>query len=201
MVANYAMQEEGWVVCRAFKKPTPNHRQGYEAWHHAYYVRDHNNHVRLPSSMDLLVTENHMMNNNNNPNINEAASSTFHHRFDHNNSVQEFVSNHIFSDTQLMNELPKLDSPSSISATLATNNESLRQNTTTNGISEEFEDERSNNSSQYIDWKNLDSLLVSQLSDATTSFAQFSNLPSSITENYSEKENYNQHLLGCFPDL
>lgn len=203
VVNNYGMQEEGWVVCRAFKKPTPNHRQDYEAWNHAYYLRNHhNNNVitsRLPSSMDLLITtENHMiMNNNNNPNINEATA------FDHNyNSVQELVSNHIFSDIQLMNELPKLDSPSSISPNLATsnNNESLQQNISNNGINNEdfIEDERSNNSGQYIDWKNLDSLLVSQVTDATasSSFAQFSNFPSSIAE-----ENQNHHLLGCFREL
>ncbi|KAG6436016.1 hypothetical protein SASPL_100897 [Salvia splendens] len=27
-------QEEGWVVCRAFKKPNPSHKQGYEAWNY-----------------------------------------------------------------------------------------------------------------------------------------------------------------------
>lgn len=27
-------------MCRAFRKPDPNQRMGFEAWNHAYYVRD-----------------------------------------------------------------------------------------------------------------------------------------------------------------
>ncbi|GER38694.1 NAC domain-containing protein [Striga asiatica] len=29
---NEHTQEEGWVVCRAFKKPTPNNKQSFESW-------------------------------------------------------------------------------------------------------------------------------------------------------------------------
>ncbi|KAL2467634.1 NAC domain-containing protein 30 [Forsythia ovata] len=42
-------QEEGWVVCRAFKKPIPNQKQGYEAWNNVYYTRSINSNYR-PSS-------------------------------------------------------------------------------------------------------------------------------------------------------
>ena len=210
MVINHpcrGMQEEGWVVCRAFKKPTPNHRQGYEAWdHHAYYVsRDHHNmnsHLfKLPaaaSSMDLVMSssdQKHMVMINPN-NINELASSSTTTSFDH--SVQELVSNHVFSNhIQLVNELPKVDSPSNISTNLASSESNFgHHNSIIIREQDQYrEDEISNNnSSHYIDWKNLDSLLAPQLTDST-SFARYG-------ENCSDKNNcQNHHLLGCFPDL
>ncbi|KAK9743310.1 hypothetical protein RND81_03G231200 [Saponaria officinalis] len=52
------IQEEGWVVCRAFKKPSPNHKQGFDAWQHHY-----NNYYNMRN------------NNNNNNNIINSTSS------------------------------------------------------------------------------------------------------------------------------
>ncbi|KAE8693518.1 NAC domain-containing protein 30 [Hibiscus syriacus] len=48
-------QEEGWVVCRAFRKPSPNQRQGFEAWNHAYYIR-HTSQV-TPSHLHLHTNQ------------------------------------------------------------------------------------------------------------------------------------------------
>ncbi|KAF3445394.1 hypothetical protein FNV43_RR10570 [Rhamnella rubrinervis] len=203
-------QEEGWVVCRAFKKPTPNHRQGYEAWnHHAYYVsRDQNGQIfKLPaaaSAMDLVMSssdQKHMVMINPN-NINELASSSTATSFDH--SVQELVSNHVFSDhIQLINELPKLDSPSNISTNLASSESNFgHNNCILIGEQDQYRevDESNNNnnniSSHDIDWKNLDSLLASQLTHDSTSFAHYS---SNCNDNKDNGQNH--HLLGCFPDL
>ncbi|KAL5558455.1 hypothetical protein UlMin_034666 [Ulmus minor] len=171
-------QEEGWVVCRAFTKPTPSQRQGYEAWNHAYYVRE-NSHVNQ-----------HIMN----VNPSNQTAGNIHHCFgstDHINLISD--------------QLPQLDSPSSISANIAINNESFQHNTS-GLISEDFEDERSNNgSSQFVDWKNLDSLLATTsfqvpIDYPTSSFAS-SSLASMAPQNY-QQETLNQHLLGCtFPDL
>lgn len=148
-----------------------------------------------------------MINPNND--INElASSSTTAATFDQ-SSVQELVSNHAFSDHfQLINELPKLDSPSKISTNLASSESNfVHHNSIIIGEKDQYhEDGSSNNSSSHynvVDWKNLDSLLASQLTDSTTSFAHYSNFPSSLTtthENGMEKESQN-HVLGCFPDL
>ena len=179
------MQEEGWVVCRAFRKPSPSHqRQGFEVWNHAYYVRE-NSSLRFPNSSVDFAEENHLVNN-----PNQAVS--FHNCFA---SAQELVSNnHSLADhIQLHEVLPQLDSPS-ISTNLVTN-ENFQHNSTI--ITEDnYDNERSNSSSQYIDWKNLDSFLSSQLTDPITSFVS-SDL-SSMPQNYRQ-ETQNRHFLGCFP--
>ncbi|XP_024020448.1 NAC domain-containing protein 30 [Morus notabilis] len=181
-------QEEGWVVCRAFRKPTPSHqRQGFEAWNHGYYARENHANVAFPSSVDF-AEEKHAINPN------HAAS--FHHCFA---SVQELVSNNNFSDIQLTHEaLPQLDSPS-ISANLTNNNNSFQHNKSIIN-DDNYDTERSNSSSQYIDWKNLDNLLASPLIvDPVTSFA-CSNLPASMASQSYQQDTQNHHFLGCFSD-
>ncbi|KAI3685212.1 hypothetical protein L6452_34449 [Arctium lappa] len=37
------IQEEGWVVCRAFKKPSPVQKQAFETWNNGYHLRNTNN--------------------------------------------------------------------------------------------------------------------------------------------------------------
>lgn len=171
-----SLQEEGWVVCRAFKKPSPNYRQGFEAWN-AYYVRD-NSQVRPPSFSDIVSTTQVF-------NPNQAA--TFH---EPNTSVQqELVCNHTLLNNQLF-ELPQLDSPS-LSTSLAT-----KEGFQHNGIANEDFD---GISSQYVDWTNLDNLLASQFT-GTTSFSN-PNLPLISQNNELDAQNNASHLLGCFPEL
>lgn len=181
------MQEEGWVVCRAFRKPSPSH-QRHEAWNHAYYVRENNiANVRFPnSSVDDFAEEKHH-------GVNPNQAANFHHCFA---SVQELVSNQNYSDFQLTNEvLPQLDSPS-ISANLTTN-ESFHHNKGV--INDDYDNERSNGSSHYLDWKNLDDLLASPVLTDPTSFAS-TNLPVSMPQIY-QQETQNHHFQGCFQDL
>ncbi|KAB2603402.1 NAC domain-containing protein 7-like [Pyrus ussuriensis x Pyrus communis] len=168
-------QEEGWVVCRAFKKPSPSHRQGFEAWKHAY-VRDHPSSSNFSSEIPMVI------------NPNQGFHQSFGSEEDH------FVSNNIFLGNQLM-ELPQLESPT-ISTSFVTKENVLRSN---NISTDDYEAERSNNNSsnQHIDWRNLDNLLEVQLTDR----ASFSHPSlSSASQNY-EQETQKNHLLGCFQDL
>ncbi|KAM7266750.1 hypothetical protein ACFE04_004647 [Oxalis oulophora] len=119
-------QEEGWVVCRAFKKPSPSHRQGYEAWNHAYYIRDH--HIRPPNNSHF------------NNNINILTSTT------HDSNEGTSFSHEPFgtSDTILLAEPPQLlDSPVSLS---------IRGGFQLN---EECEEEASNNNIDWKNLDNL----------------------------------------------
>ncbi|XP_010521138.1 PREDICTED: NAC domain-containing protein 30 [Tarenaya hassleriana] len=91
-------QEEGWVVCRAFRKPTPNQRpHGYEPWpnHHYHLPTTTMNSDILSSSQNM----NQMLMNSNlyQPNM----CSPMHHQ--HGNV-----------------EIPQLDSPSLSSHSLGT---------------------------------------------------------------------------------
>ncbi|KAL3634725.1 hypothetical protein CASFOL_021779 [Castilleja foliolosa] len=79
-------QEEGWVVCRAFKKPSPSHKQGEANWNNminSYYS------ISSPStsSSSTLLQDfniiNQWTNNNNNNNNNQLVSN-----FDQNGLVE-----------------------------------------------------------------------------------------------------------------
>ncbi|XVF30006.1 hypothetical protein REPUB_Repub16aG0020100 [Reevesia pubescens] len=180
-------QEEGWVVCRAFTKPSPNQRQGFEAWNHAYYIRD-NSQIRPPISIsDIGSTSHHHLHTN--------QGSSFYESY---GSEQELVSNNNnFLDSQQVIELPQLDSPTTFSPSLAAKEGFQGNQLVTNDQDCNYE-EKSNNSSQYIDWKNLDNLLASQLTDTTSYPYQTAAL---IPQNYQlDAQEHVSHLLGCFPE-
>nr|UBT01663.1 NAC transcription factor 59 [Litchi chinensis] len=180
-----------WVVCRAFKKPSPNHRQGFEPWNHAYYVRDNNSQYRPApsfSSDHIIATTAHI--------THPSSEGTSFHQPVISSDQFEYVSNinHMFLDNQLNNihELPQLDSPS-LSTSFATKEGSkLQQNLITNN--EDFEEEKS----QFIDWKNLDNLLASQLVQPYPNMV--------LPHNYNELEEaqdhqgHFSHILGCLND-
>lgn len=86
------MQEEGWVVCRAFKKPSPNQNQVIGAWnsyqHQALYYDLKNNtnnnnsqFVRSPSFSDAMTPHTHMVNSSDQqlPNLHNPYTSNLHH--------------------------------------------------------------------------------------------------------------------------
>ncbi|PIN02220.1 hypothetical protein CDL12_25263 [Handroanthus impetiginosus] len=97
-------QEEGWVVCRAFKKPSPSHqKQGFEAWNNPYgHFRSESSHYRPPyfpsHNFDLLI--------NHGTNLNQSLNC----------SQSPF-------ESQVL-ELPNLDSPS-ISTSFTTNENNI----------------------------------------------------------------------------
>ncbi|XP_059630894.1 NAC domain-containing protein 30 [Cornus florida] len=175
-------QEEGWVVCRAFKKPSPNQGQRFEAWNHAYYFRDTGN-FRPPSYQDTVSQVQAV-----HPN-----QGTSYHQLPL-GSDQDLMSNHTCLENQLV-ELPQLDSPS-ISTSLATK-EGFEQNGLGN---EDCDDGRSNHGNQYVDWKNLDNLLAPQVTEPVS--FDHSNIPL-IYHEYDElnAQNNISHLFECFPDL
>ncbi|KAM7510912.1 hypothetical protein LguiB_009787 [Lonicera macranthoides] len=92
-------QEEGWVVCRAFKKPIPSQKQS-----NGYYFSNNDN-FRPPSFQDTMNT----------PFLHQNHPSNFHQPI----FGSEALSNHTRFDNQLI-ELPQLDSPT-VSTSLATN--------------------------------------------------------------------------------
>ncbi|KAJ6744820.1 putative proteinC DOMAIN-CONTAINING PROTEIN 30 [Salix purpurea] len=182
-------QEEGWVVCRAFMKPSPNQRQGFEAWSHAYCVNNID-HARPPPFSDTATTAQNMVRPSQ-----EGAS--FQQPFGLNSdlvSIQTFLDN----NNQLA-ELPELDSPSTISTSFAAMEGNFHQ------TNEDYDEARSNNSSQFIDWKNFETLIASQETDHSSSTSYpLQNLPS-MPQNYElaarQQDQYVGHFPDCFPDL
>ncbi|KAK3230416.1 hypothetical protein Dsin_002297 [Dipteronia sinensis] len=179
-------QEEGWVVCRAFKKPTPNHRQGFEAWNHAYYMRDNTSHFRPNPSFSDHMTHH------------SSKEGTSFHQPVIGSNQPEYVSNinPTFLDNQLnfIHELPQLDSPS-LSTSFATQEGNLQHNIIiTNNNNDDFEEEKS----QFIDWKNLDRVLASQLVQPYPNMA----LPQDYNEleEAHDHQDHFSHILGCLND-
>ncbi|KOM35793.1 hypothetical protein LR48_Vigan02g194300 [Vigna angularis] len=181
----YNSMEEGWVVCRAFRKPSPSHRQGYEAWcssssHQQHFYKDQS-FARPLSIADIL--------NETNVPHHPAEAPSFSLPF--NSDQQHFIlPNQTVMDKQLI-ELPQLDSPTASFAMKECNQQHQ------NGLrNEEYcSDERSNSSAQGIDWKSLDNLFGSQLSD--TAYFSHPNLPLMMPHNNHDQAS---HILGCFPD-
>lgn len=99
------MQEEGWVVCRAFKKPNPNQRQGNGNWNNGYYFRSDNN-FASSSIQDLLVHP-----------VMQNQTTNYNYQVPFDSLDQQQISNHAHFDQELM-DLPHLDSPSTISTSL-----------------------------------------------------------------------------------
>ncbi|CAF1908814.1 hypothetical protein Bca4012_050038 [Brassica carinata] len=182
------VQEEGWVVCRAFRKPIPNQRPlGYEPWQNQLYHVDNKNYY---SSSATMNTSHHIGASSSSQNLNQMVMSNNHYNANNPSSTIHQYGNI---------ELPQLDSPS-LSPSLGTNkdqNESLEQ-----------EEEKSFN---YVDWRTLGSLLEIQATHpqnpnvlvsslATQSYNPEQSFPS-MHQNYNYEVEANiHHPFGCFPD-
>ncbi|XP_010415913.1 PREDICTED: NAC domain-containing protein 30 [Camelina sativa] len=181
------VQEEGWVVCRAFRKPIPNQRPlGYEPWQNQlYHVESSNNYA----SSATMNTSHHIGASSSSHNLNQMLMSSNHY-----NPNNASSSMHQYGNI----ELPQLDSPS-LSPSLGTNkdqNEGFEQ-----------EEEKSFNC---VDWRTLDSLLETQVTHSQnpnvlmSSFETQSYIPGpsfpSMHQNYNDVEANIHHSLGCFPD-
>lgn len=186
------MQEEGWVVCRAFRKPTPNHRQGFEPWNHSCYIRDCS-HVRSISdqSHSDIVAATHLVHPNH-------QGTNFQQPFGSDNQQLDYIpaGNNSFFDNNQLIELPQLDSPT-ISTSLAAKDQGLhRNNNNIISINEDCEEERSNNNgagqcNNVTDWKNLDNLLESQV------LMPFQNTMPLTPQNFElEAQGHVGHILG-----
>ncbi|GMI85125.1 vascular related NAC-domain protein 7, Arabidopsis NAC domain containing protein 30 [Hibiscus trionum] len=136
-------QEEGWVVCRAFRKPSPNQRQGFEAWNHGYYSQ-----VRPRFSIsDHTATPSHL-------HLQTDQGSSFYESYG--------SDNHSFLDSQQqVIELPQLDSPPITVSPCLAEKEVFH-----------CDEQNSSSQIQIIDWKNFDNLLNSQLTDTAALISQ-----------------------------
>ncbi|XP_038899845.1 NAC domain-containing protein 30-like [Benincasa hispida] len=121
------VQEEGWVVCRAFKKPNPNQNQVIGAWnshqHQAlhYDLRNNNSNnsqfVRSPSFSDAMTPHTQMVNSS------DQQLSNLHHSyaFDlHHHQLQQQ------QDYRFI-QLPNLESPT-LSTSFGTNETKINNN-------------------------------------------------------------------------
>ncbi|KAJ8760951.1 hypothetical protein K2173_021989 [Erythroxylum novogranatense] len=176
-------QEEGWVVCRAFKKPNTNQRQGFDAWNHTYGVLNTNHVSPLSYASDAV---NHVLHPNQTAIPNQSFGS----------DPELFSSSSLLEISNQLIELPQLDSPSTISTSFSPKEGDLKHNNAVNGYCDE-ERSKSSISSQFTDWKNLDSLLTSHPNDTAT-FNRLQNFPSLSYD--IEATNHVCNFLG-FSDL
>ncbi|KAK3037059.1 hypothetical protein RJ639_031776 [Escallonia herrerae] len=173
LIISFLAQEEGWVVCRAFKKPTPNQKQGFEAWNNSGYCFRSSGNFWPPS---IQHTSNLMYSIcTNRPAMDFRQSST---------SNQDLVDYTRF-DNQLV-DLPQLDSPTLSTCCLAT----MDGFELTNLTSTEEHDQG---------WKNVDNLpALEQIQQPPFSYSKLPLIP---RDDELDSQSHLSHLLGYFPDL
>ncbi|XXG65421.1 hypothetical protein AAC387_Pa05g3126 [Persea americana] len=98
-------QEEGWVVCRAFKKPSPNPRRGIDPWNSPYHEQQ-----ARPETFHPQYANTHHMGN--------LTQNAFRYNHEENEESKQAHLNQIL-------KFPKLDSPS-LPTSLATANDDQR---------------------------------------------------------------------------
>ncbi|KAG1328038.1 NAC domain-containing protein 30-like [Cocos nucifera] len=140
--------EEGWVVCRAFRKPSPNQRQYFNNYDPTY-----NNNLDGQYGLESLV--------------NFARPTRFMEPYPGGNFQEQPTRCGGESKATLLSnvlELPQLHSPS-LSTSLSTK-ECFEPNVASD---EEHAAQRTDCEGQMIDWKFLDKLLSSQLNESASS--------------------------------
>ncbi|KAK6115527.1 hypothetical protein DH2020_007796 [Rehmannia glutinosa] len=168
-------QEEGWVVCRAFKKPCPSHKQGFEAWNNSYFYGSHYRNPSFPSTTNTIIHnfDDDLLINQGSTNLNQPQMSF------------------PISEKQMI-ELPKLDRPS-ISNNIFEHDEDIH------------EDEKRNfgYNELYNEWKSFDyKLLASHQVIGPSSYA-YTNTPLLLPHNdeLHAQAHLSADVLECFPDL
>nr|GMD51091.1 NAC domain-containing protein 30-like [Ipomoea batatas] len=205
----WIVQEEGWVVCRAFKKPIPNSKpSGYEAWnnnnnHCSYYVRDNNNNNNSSYTTTLNASNNTPIHHHS-----PVINPTFNHQIGTNFPQFPFSPPHLnpgggggydqINNQQLV-ELPQLDSP-----TVSTKDGAAAAATASEDP-EDAVDKNSYGGGGDYNWKDLDYKMIApppqgvMINDhpVLPSYS-FANMPLLIPD---DDRNHFSHLLECFPDL
>ncbi|KAK1311526.1 NAC domain-containing protein 7 [Acorus calamus] len=132
--------EEGWVVCRAFRKPSPNQRQRLNMWNPHNYIRDaefgESDGINHPAYIIDYIFQG-----------NDVGEASFAPNLD------------LESECACINqvvELPKLDSPS------------LGTSFNTTGSSDHQHQMNDNCGGQIVDWNVLDKLLAIQSREAAS---------------------------------
>ncbi|XP_019175936.1 PREDICTED: NAC domain-containing protein 30-like [Ipomoea nil] len=191
-------QEEGWVVCRAFKKPIPNTKPYNDGWNYKYSYRPPSISDDISSTNPLLL---HGINtfNNNQAITNRHQFPNFqlppHHHQDGLILPPAAAGN---GDNHLV-ELPQLDSPT-MSTSFATKDGTFVANE-----DGEVEKQLENYGDEFQNWKNIveDRFLEVPLSATTDPLLPASsfpnvNMPLIISD---DSQHHISHLLQCFPDL
>ncbi|GER30779.1 NAC domain-containing protein [Striga asiatica] len=185
-------QEEGWVVCRAFKKPTPNHKQGLDAnnWNNnmsSYARLDFRQpSTTLPGPTTTSLTHNNYLNL-----LNQGTTSLF-------NPLRNPLV-----------ELPNLDSPSISSKGFAANENNIFEDSDKGDFSNNIG--ANNNNHQYVGeyWKSFDCRLLESQVIGPSSFVVQPNTPLLISSSHNDglvdhgadDQTHMSHVLECFPDL
>ncbi|KAL6525221.1 hypothetical protein OROMI_030814 [Orobanche minor] len=191
-------QEEGWVVCRAFKKPNPSHNQALEAWKNAYYINKNSNNVYKPPS----YRDTPKLMHNFDPAPNQLTNDLYNPPFPAKSSHIPFGSE--------MFELPKLDRSPSISTSFVTKNDhNFDYSVLDNDHDTINEDEiRGNSGNQFCDWKSFDNLIASQVIGSSSAAATieaypvYPNMPlvPNNSDNIIDAQNHFSCVLECFHD-
>ncbi|KAK1299954.1 NAC domain-containing protein 7 [Acorus calamus] len=127
-------QEEGWVVCRAFRKPSPNQRQRLNMWNPHNCIREvefgESDGINHPAHIiDYIFQGSNVGEASFAPNLDLESERT---------CINQVV------------ELPKLDSPS------------FETSFNTTGSSDHQQQRNDNCGGQFVDWNVLDKLLATQ---------------------------------------
>lgn len=168
---HWLVQEEGWVVCRAFRKPTPNPRPCYNTTYGSIYIRDYDQCAleRLPAG-DALPTR--IMESN--PGVN-FYGQPFGFEGEHDPKLNCSVS-----------DIHVLDSPNALTNLAANSMSNKREN------SGQTDDSRG---PIFVDWRDLGKF-ASQLSESA--FCSNSNLPNFPLEYDINDPNYQGDQFASF---
>ena len=174
------LQEEGWVVCRAFRKPTPSQRQPFHSWNNpAYYIRGNEQMRLMPAPIDIKQ-KTHF--------VNSHLEGDYYHEQLLINCEQELESkqvhlNHLF-------ELPHLNGPSG----LPVMKECCDDHHIAPAAFEEHDGNKFDSGGQFIDWKALDKLLEAQVNESSSS--SYSNLRPIMLDYEADVQNHGDHFFS-----
>ncbi|KAM0970280.1 hypothetical protein FF1_018392 [Malus domestica] len=139
-------QEEGWVVCRAFKKRISSQNKSIEGWDSSYFYEELNGLTSVADPTDFMISR--------------QPQSFLSQNFMCKQETEADSLNFLHSDPFV--QLPQLESPSLPLIKRPTSMSLISENNT------ELEDEQSirgcNNAEKVTDWRALDKFVASQLS-------------------------------------
>ncbi|KAK7309339.1 hypothetical protein RJT34_05979 [Clitoria ternatea] len=143
-------QEEGWVVCRAFKKRTTNvQTKTIEGWDSSYFLDEANGVSSVVDPIDLISRQ---------PQSFLAQSFLCKQEIEADNNLSSMQQDQFVQLPQLESpSLPLVKRPSTVSLISDNNNELL--------LDDEFQNRLLSNTKQVTtDWRDLDKFVASQLS-------------------------------------
>lgn len=188
-------QEEGWVVCRAFKKRTTGQNKSIEGWDSSYFYEESSGVSSVVDPMDYITRQPQ----------NFLAQNFL--------CKQEIEGDNLsFMHSENFVQLPQLESPSlplikrpSSSVSLISEN-----NNSNNEVEEQNRMLSNNNTQKVTDWRALDKFVASQLSqeerydgDGVSSFVEAENnsdLPFLLLQSGRDDGNKFNGFLGSSSD-